>query len=76
MTSAASVERLESFQRIDMKELNVIEDIIPEYGMADEDALTSISSYMKGHMKEFLKKMNEKSIETIVEERYTRFRKF
>ena len=59
-----------------MKDLNVIEDIIPEYGMADEDALVSISSYMKGHMKEFLRKMNEKSIEEIVEERYSRFRKF
>lgn len=72
-TEAAEVMRITAH---DMKELKVIEDIIPEYGMADEDALTSISSYMKGHMKEFLKKMNEKSIDQIVEERYTRFRKF
>ena len=44
--------------------------------MADEDALVSISSYLKGHMKDFLRKMSEKSVEEIVNERYSRFRKF
>ena len=60
----------------DMKDLNIVEEIIPEYGMADEDALTSISQYLKGHMKEFLRKMSEKSVDDIVNERYSRFRKF
>ena len=39
----------------DLKELHVIDDIIPEYGGADEDALTSIANYMKGNMKKVLK---------------------
>ena len=72
-TEAAEVMKITAN---DMKELHVIEEIIPEYGMADEAALTSISSYMKGHMKEFLRKMNEKTMDEIVEERYSRFRKF
>ncbi|MCR5847437.1 MAG: acetyl-CoA carboxylase, carboxyltransferase subunit beta [Lachnospiraceae bacterium] len=72
-TEAAEVMRITAE---DMKELKIVEEIIPEYGMADEDALSSISAYMKGHIKEFLKKMDKKSIEEIVEERYSRFRKF
>ena len=56
--------------------LNIIEEIIPEYGMADENALTSIASYMKGHMKEFFKKMSAMSTEEIVNARYERFRKY
>lgn len=70
---AAEVMRITA---ADMKELNIIEEIIPEYGMADESALSSISSYMKGHMKEFLKKMSTLSAEEIVNARYERFRKF
>ena len=72
-TEAAEVMRITA---ADMKELNIVEEIIPEYGMADEEALTSISNYLKGHMKEFLKKMSDKSIDEIVEQRYSRFRKF
>ncbi|MBO7374241.1 MAG: acetyl-CoA carboxylase carboxyltransferase subunit beta [Lachnospiraceae bacterium] len=72
-TEAAEVMRITA---ADMKELNIVEEIIPEYGMADEEALTSISNYLKGHMKEFLKKMSDKSVDEIVEERYSRFRKF
>ncbi len=70
---AAEVMRITA---ADMKELNIIEEIIPEYGMADENALTSISSYIKGHMKEFLKKMSTMSTEEIVNARYERFRKY
>ena len=33
----------------DLKELEVIDDIIPEFGGADEDALSSIGNYMKGN---------------------------
>ena len=60
----------------DLKELNVIEEIIPEYGIADEPACESISRYMKGHMKEFLKKQNGKTGEQLAAERYARFRAF
>ena len=42
----------------DLKALGVIEEIIPEYGMADQPALISISRYMKRHIKTFLKKQN------------------
>ena len=45
----------------DLKELQVVDDIIPEFGGADEDALTSIANYMKGNMKKFLKAQNGKS---------------
>ncbi|MCC8167781.1 MAG: acetyl-CoA carboxylase, carboxyltransferase subunit beta [Clostridiales bacterium] len=60
----------------DLKALGVIEDIIPEYGTADVDALVSISRYMKGHMKEFLVRESEKTGEELARERYDRFRKF
>ncbi|MDD6306773.1 MAG: acetyl-CoA carboxylase carboxyltransferase subunit alpha [Clostridiales bacterium] len=60
----------------DLKALNVVEKIIPEYGMADEAACESISRFMKGHMKEFLKKQNGKTGEELAAERYARFRAF
>ncbi len=60
----------------DLKELKVVEDIIPEYGEADEDALVSIANYMKGHMKAFLKRQNGKTGELLAQERYDRFRAF
>ena len=60
----------------DLKELQVVDDIIPEFGGADEDALTSIANYMKGNMKKFLKAQNGKTGEQLSAERYDRFRKF
>ena len=60
----------------DLKELQVVDDIIPEFGGADEDALTSIANYMKGNMKKFLKAQNGKTVEQLSAERYDRFRKF
>lgn len=60
----------------DLKELDIVEEIIPEYGMADEPACESISRYMKGHIKEFLKKQNGKTGEQLAAERYARFRAF
>lgn len=60
----------------DLKELQVVDDIIPEFGGADEDALTSIANYMKDHMKKFLKAQNGKTGEQLSAERYDRFRKF
>ena len=60
----------------DLKELHVIEKVIPEYGTADEKACESIARYIKGNVKEFLKKQNGKSGDQLAEERYLRFRKF
>lgn len=60
----------------DLKELHIIEDIIPEYGEADEAALISIANYMKGHMKEFLKRQDNKTGKELAQERYDRFRAF
>ena len=60
----------------DLYALKVVEQIIPEYGTADEKACESISRYMKGHMKEFLERQNGKTGEQLAEERYARFRAF
>lgn len=60
----------------DLKELRIVEEIIPEYGIADEAACESISRYMKGHMKKFLKRQNGKTGEQLAAERYARFRAF
>ena len=60
----------------ELKSLGIVEQIIPEYGMADAPALTSISHYLKKLMKEFLKKESALSKEEIVAQRYERFRKF
>lgn len=60
----------------DLKELCIVEEIIPEYGIADEAACESISRYMKGHMKKFLKRQNGKTGEQLAAERYARFRAF
>ena len=60
----------------DLYALNIVEQVIPEYGTADEKACESISRYMKGHMKEFLERQNGKTGEQLAEERYARFRAF
>lgn len=60
----------------DLYNLHIVEDVIPEYGTADEKACESISRYMKGHMKEFLKRQDGKSGEQLAAERYERFRAF
>ena len=61
---------------MDLKSLDVIDKIIPEYGGADEAALSSIGNFMKGNMKEFLRRESEKTGEELAKERYDRFRKF
>ena len=61
---------------LDLKSLGVIEQIIPEYGVADAKACESISRYLKGNIKKFLEKQNSKTGEQFASERYARFRKF
>lgn len=60
----------------DLYALGIVEDVIPEYGVADARACESISRYMKGSMKEFLKRQSEKTGEQLAKERYDRFRAF
>lgn len=60
----------------DLYRLKVVERIVPEYGMADDAACESISRYMKGNMKAFLEKYNNKTGDEIAQERYDRFRAF
>ena len=66
----------ELFSIHDAGHYKAFEKIIPEYGGADQDALSSIGNYMKKNMKEFLKECDKKTPEQLVEERYKRFRKF
>lgn len=60
----------------DLKKLEVIEEIIPEYGGADEAALSSMASDMKGRIRTFLTRMDGKSGNELADERYARFRKY
>lgn len=60
----------------DLKKLKIIERIIPEYGGADDEALSSIGNYMKGHIKKYLRKVGDMSGKELAEARYKRFRKF
>jgi acetyl-CoA carboxylase carboxyl transferase subunit beta len=60
----------------DLKKLDVVEDVIPEYGGADSKALESIARYMKGNMKSFLKRRSEMTGEELAAERYERYRKY
>lgn len=60
----------------DLYNLNVIEQIIPEYGGADEVTVDTISLCIKSRLKEYLSSQAEKSGEDFAKERYERFRKF
>ena len=58
-----------------LKELGIIERIIPEEYPASEENLSEIAEYMKIRMKQFLEKQTGKSGLQIAQERYERFRK-
>ena len=60
----------------DLYELNVVEQVIPEYGGADEITVDTISTYMKQQLKAWLSSQAEKSGEDFARERYERFRRF
>ncbi len=60
----------------DLKELGLIEKIIPEYGGADEAALSSIAGYLKSEIRQFLDREKGLSGEELREQRYQRFRAF
>lgn len=60
----------------DLLKLKVIEKIIPEVKPAGEENVQDIVRYMRCYIKEFLAKYRTKDTESIVNERYERFRNF
>lgn len=60
----------------DLFRLGVVEKVIPEYGGADDDALTSIGAYMHKCIRDFLIRQEGKTGEQLARQRYERFRKF
>jgi len=60
----------------DLKALQVVEKIIPEFGGADESTTEAIAGYLKEQIKEFLERYRGMDGEAIAAERYERFRKF
>ena len=60
----------------DLKTLGIIDRIIPEFGGANNENVGVISEHLKEQIIKFLTKMSGKSMETILEDRYRKFRKF
>lgn len=58
----------------DLKELGIIELIIPEREPAMLENIAEIASYMKKNISRFLEDQNQLQIEEIAEQRYRRFR--
>lgn len=59
----------------DLKELNIIEQIIPEATVASEESLEEISQYMKHEISKFIISYEKKSVEELTVQRYDRFRR-
>ena len=60
----------------DLKELGVIEKIIPEFGGADSKTASAIGGYLKEQIMDFLERYSGMSGEEIADLRYERFRNF
>ena len=60
----------------DLKQLHVIEKIIPEFGGADASTARAIGEYLKEQIKIFLEQYRGMSGAEIAASRYERFRKF
>lgn len=60
----------------DLKQLHVIEKIIPEYGGADSKTAGAIGGYLKEQIIDFLERYSGMSGEEIAAQRYERFRRF
>ncbi len=59
-----------------LKELQIVEKVIPEFGGADKETVDGIAAYMKEEIRGFLQRFDKMSVEEIVNQRYQRFRKF
>jgi len=60
----------------ELKELGIIEQIIPEFGGADDSTKDSIGSYIREQFCEFLCKYKNMTGDEIASERYNRFRAY
>lgn len=60
----------------DLKQLHVIEKIIPEFGGADSKTAEAIGGCLKEQIKDFLERYSGMSGEEIAAQRYERFRRF
>lgn len=60
----------------DLKRLGVIEQIIPEFGGADESTAGAIGGYLKENIKKFLEKYDGMCGQELAAQRYERFRRF
>ena len=60
----------------DLKQLNIIQKIIPEFGGADNTTVSAIGGYMKEQIVDFLKRCQGMSGEELADQRYQRFRRF
>lgn len=70
---AASIMKLSAQ---DLYDLNIIDRIIPEFGVANNETVDKIASYMKQAMISFFKKYGNMSGVDVAKDRYNRFRKF
>ena len=60
----------------DLKQLDVIEKIIPEFGGADETTVQAIGEYLKVQIRDFLERCRGLSGQELADQRYDRFRKY
>ena len=72
---APEAARVMKVTAADLKELGLIERIIPEEEPANTDTLYRIAGYMDRSMIGFMKKYQDMSGEELAEHRYERFRR-
>lgn len=72
---APEAARVMKVTAADLKELGLIERIIPEEEPANTDTLYRIAGYMDRSMVKFMKKYQDMSGEELAEHRYERFRR-
>lgn len=59
----------------ELRDMGIIETIIPEYGAASPETVDRISDYLKREIRRFLLSMSGKTPGEIVQKRYERFRR-
>ena len=60
----------------DLKQMQIIDRIVPEFGGATKENLVRITHYMKNGIRDFLITYGKMSPEEVAEDRYQRFRRF
>lgn len=60
----------------DLKQMQIIDRIVPEFGGATQENLMQITDYIKNGIREFLITYSKMTPEEIAEDRYQRFRRF